>query len=471
MELIPADGNCIVSADGTIVWCDTIFQEWFAHRGVGPGTRIGQLFPGSRDLGRPGAIHEDADKLGKRRYFALECRPTLGLNGEKISEEVRIRKVTHQRVLTDIARLSTQTKSSRDLFDKVLWLLRDTTHYLAFAGYIACDGRVELVASKGWTEKLKSYVALQDVAPDSGSLAGRTAYHRRQAVMAMKDYALSPAVKSAINKIGGEYIVVTPLIDQDKLVGVLTVIDDKVLTPMDSEALLAICNQVAVVLDLKLQEEAALVKSEDAVLFANVIARAVKDDAILANTAVESHCGKDTALELVKRSGERDASTSALLRSLNENVALESIPLKEAIAYAVAGAKDLAQSAHKKMNVRISGQDSAQIRPLLKYAAYEVLKNSVQHSASSSIEAEIRALRERSGAHRLEISDNGPGIPDEFKSEVFRPYKANMKNPGGLGLYLVKRIANKYGGRVWVEDRVHGDHRKGVIVVITIPAK
>jgi len=48
-------------------------------------------------------------------------------------------------------------------------------------------------------------------------------------------------------------------------------------------------------------------------------------------------------------------------------------------------------------------------------------------------------VKERSGVSRLEITDNGPGIPDEFKSAVFRPVKENMKNPKGMGLYLVKR--------------------------------
>jgi signal transduction histidine kinase len=86
------------------------------------------------------------------------------------------------------------------------------------------------------------------------------------------------------------------------------------------------------------------------------------------------------------------------------------------------------------------------------------------------VDADIRISKERTGTHHIEISDNGPGIPDEFKSEVFRPRKDNMKNTEGIGLYLVKKIANRFGGRVWVEDRVHGDHKKGTSVVITVPS-
>ncbi len=450
MELMPADGNCIVAQDDTIVWCDKTFSEWFSHRGIGPGARLGQLFPGAIDLFRPGAVFEDADRLGKKRYFSLECRPITGLNGEMASRKVRIRKVTLQRVLMEISRLSTQARSPKELFEKVLWLMRETTHYLAFAGYVAHEGRVELVSSKGWTEKLKSYVSLQEIAPDSMSLAGRTAYHRRQIVMAMADYTLSPAVKSAISKLGGEYIVVTPLVDQDRLVGVLTVINDKELTPLDSEALQSICGQVAVSLSVKLHEEEEAARADDAVLYANLIERAMRDKA---------------------SGGEWEDAASKLVRSLNDGTALEDRTLKDIINIAMSAAARMAEAMGKKLNARVTGLDLIEVSPLYMFAAYEVLKNSVQHSTSSLIEADIRISRDRSGTCKIEISDNGPGIPDEFKGEVFRQHKENMKGCKGIGLYLVKRIVNRHGGRVWIEDRVHGDHRKGTRVVITMPPK
>jgi signal transduction histidine kinase len=39
----------------------------------------------------------------------------------------------------------------------------------------------------------------------------------------------------------------------------------------------------------------------------------------------------------------------------------------------------------------------------------------------------------------------------------------------GLGLYLVKSLAESYGGRVWVEDRVPGDHTQGAKFVVMLP--
>jgi signal transduction histidine kinase len=317
------------------------------------------------------------------------------------------------------------------------------------------------VASKGWTEKLKSYISQQDIAPDSPSLTGRTAYYRRQVVMAMRDYDLSPAVKSAIIKLGGEYVVVTPLLDRERLVGVLTVINDKALTTADSEALQSICGQIASALNLKLQEEAAMAKADEAVLLANIAARTMKDVIYLPKADKRS---ADNALEICK-------AVEILMRSLNENAPVEYLPLKDALDFAISGAKELAEAAHKRLNVRVIGQDNNKVSPLLKFAVYEALKNSVQYSTSESVDVTIRALKERSGMQRIEISDNGPGIPDEYKSEAFRPDKTNMKNPGGMGLYIVKKIARIYGGRVWAEDRVHGDYRKGATIVVTIPVR
>lgn len=74
--------------------------------------------------------------------------------------------------------------------------------------------------------------------------------------------------------------------------------------------------------------------------------------------------------------------------------------------------------------------------------------------------------------YRVSVEDNGPGIPDNFKGVIFnRMLKGTKKAKGmGLGLYLVKSLVDSYSGRVWVEDRVPGDHMKGAKFVVMLPA-
>ncbi|HTY91742.1 MAG TPA: PAS domain S-box protein [Methanocella sp.] len=73
---------------------------------------------------------------------------------------------------------------------------------------------------------------------------------------------------------------------------------------------------------------------------------------------------------------------------------------------------------------------------------------------------------------RVAVEDNGPGIPDDKKATIFnRTLKGSNKARGmGLGLYIVKSLVDSYGGKVWVEDRVVGDHTQGARFVVMIPA-
>ncbi len=61
----------------------------------------------------------------------------------------------------------------------------------------------------------------------------------------------------------------------------------------------------------------------------------------------------------------------------------------------------------------------------------------------------------------LTVEDDGPGIPDTDKANVFdRLWQADRRREGaGIGLALVRRISQLHEGRVWVEDRAGGGAR------------
>lgn len=63
------------------------------------------------------------------------------------------------------------------------------------------------------------------------------------------------------------------------------------------------------------------------------------------------------------------------------------------------------------------------------------------------------------------VADNGEGVPDKSKEEIFKKFKSNhtMQSPGlGLGLYTCQQIAKLHHGRVWVEDNPEGGAIFGV---------
>jgi two-component system sensor histidine kinase HupT/HoxJ len=73
------------------------------------------------------------------------------------------------------------------------------------------------------------------------------------------------------------------------------------------------------------------------------------------------------------------------------------------------------------------------------------------------------------GSLTITVADNGPGIPADMLSRLFRPNvssKASSKRTG-LGLHIVDSIVKKYSGTVSAENRVR---TTGAVFTILLPA-
>jgi two-component system sensor histidine kinase PilS (NtrC family) len=55
-------------------------------------------------------------------------------------------------------------------------------------------------------------------------------------------------------------------------------------------------------------------------------------------------------------------------------------------------------------------------------------------------------------AVRLQVRDNGPGIPDEIRSRLFDPFVSGREGGSGLGLAIVQRAVEAHRGLVLVES-------------------
>jgi two-component system phosphate regulon sensor histidine kinase PhoR len=94
------------------------------------------------------------------------------------------------------------------------------------------------------------------------------------------------------------------------------------------------------------------------------------------------------------------------------------------------------------------------------------LDNAVKYAGSMPVEVMIDA---RAADIEIRVRDHGPGIPQSDLKRVFeRFYRSQSRGKtrgSGIGLSLVKHIAEAHGGRAWAENARDG----GAIVGISLP--
>ena len=80
-----------------------------------------------------------------------------------------------------------------------------------------------------------------------------------------------------------------------------------------------------------------------------------------------------------------------------------------------------------------------------------LLNNTVQHSdGSPAVEV---GLQEEADHARVTIADDGPGVPDERKTDVFGRGERGLRSDGtGIGLYIVRTVTEECGGSVRIRD-------------------
>lgn len=112
----------------------------------------------------------------------------------------------------------------------------------------------------------------------------------------------------------------------------------------------------------------------------------------------------------------------------------------------------------KGMEVRLELPESAEgvfDADRVGQAVDNYLSNAVKYGPSfSRVTVRVRGVE---GGWRLEVEDEGPGIPEEAKPGLFRPFQtagSRVEGEGkstGLGLFIVRRVLEAHGGRVGVE--------------------
>lgn len=124
-------------------------------------------------------------------------------------------------------------------------------------------------------------------------------------------------------------------------------------------------------------------------------------------------------------------------------------------------------AAPKGMTIALEGDPEvpAQLQHgALRQVLLNLFDNAMKYAGDASAVV-VRVTRRTDGGARVCVEDNGPGVPAAERERIWHPFErgaaARTRAAGGsgIGLTIVREIAEEHGGRAWVEQAPGGGAR------------
>ncbi|MER3457454.1 MAG: hypothetical protein C4309_01230 [Chloroflexota bacterium] len=190
----------------------------------------------------------------------------------------------------------------------------------------------------------------------------------------------------------------------------------------------------------------------------------------------EHNADLNTLVDIALRSSRRIAHLlNALLdiRRLETGQPLDREPasLQAIVAETVSLLAHFAQSRHINLAVQVPADIPELLvdRDLLQRVIYNLLDNAIKHTHTHTDVTISAQVQPEAGNVLVTITDNGPGIPPEYREIIFGKYRRIQREGAprglGLGLALCRMAIKAHSGRIWVEDTPGG----GATFKFTLP--
>jgi two-component system osmolarity sensor histidine kinase EnvZ len=131
---------------------------------------------------------------------------------------------------------------------------------------------------------------------------------------------------------------------------------------------------------------------------------------------------------------------------------------------------EVKSQAHGAKNISIAVEGAPLVVPVRRHAFKRAVANLVNNAARFAEHVNVSAVRQN-GALTVAVEDDGPGIPEAEREDVFRPFyridHARNQDAGstGLGLAIARDIARIHGGDIALSESPLG----GLKAVLKVP--
>ena len=163
-------------------------------------------------------------------------------------------------------------------------------------------------------------------------------------------------------------------------------------------------------------------------------------------------------LDIIKESTDSAVSLTTTVRDLAEVMLREETdPSHVSLSRVLSQQLKEVRSAYSEAVFTVDGSfpDAEVVADeMLSSVFRNLLQNAVQHNDETPPKVTTTAtVDETEGVAEVQIADNGPGVSEEQRDEIFGKGEKGLDSPGaGIGLYLVRSLVETYGGDVCIED-------------------
>jgi signal transduction histidine kinase len=176
--------------------------------------------------------------------------------------------------------------------------------------------------------------------------------------------------------------------------------------------------------------------------------------------AINPELGKEI-LDSLEADNQRAASIVKSLRSIfiEGNSNTEKVQMDDLISKVLDIVTPELKSKNIQIQLRVDDRLAIKVNPAeIEQVILNLLNNAIQALANSGTLKRHIVIRATQSDKlvRVSISDNGGGVPAEFRSHLFELLSTTKKSGMGLGLWLCKHIVTRYGGSIQYEDALGG---------------
>ena len=167
---------------------------------------------------------------------------------------------------------------------------------------------------------------------------------------------------------------------------------------------------------------------------------------------------------LAKTDGLIDNISILMKRDIDYTYELKAISIIENIEKSIINLKEIFPSKNIDVNLEnVNPNHKVKADSLFELMLINILTNAIKNDPKDNVIIDISTKDIADKKILLTIADYGEGVALEEREGIFERYgEFRKKGKGsGLGLFIIKTLVERYDGKVWIENTVPGDYKKG----------